>query len=148
MKKLTSVLCALSLLISASSFTLRDDTVSVKVKSAFEKTFSSAGDVNWRKVSGFYMVSFKVGNQDCSAAYNQDGELMSATRNIALSQLPLNIILALKNKYTGYTLDNLVTEMTVSEQTSYYIKAENEKQTLTIKSNSSGDLDLESKAKK
>ena len=149
MKKLTGILCALSLLISASSFhPPKDDTVSAKVKSAFEKTFASASDVNWKKVKGFYMVNFKENNQDFSAAFSEEGELMSATRNISLSQLPLSISLALQNKYQGYSIDNSVTELTVDGQSNYYIKAENSKHSVTIKANSFGDLSVESKTKK
>ena len=149
MKKLTSVLFALSLLITATSFTpSEDDTVSAKVKSAFEKTFIAASDIEWKKVNGFYMVNFKINNQDCSAAYNEKGELMSATRTIASSQLPLNISLALQNKYANYTVDKSVTELTVDNETFYYIKADNTKQSVTIKANSSDDLSIENKAKK
>jgi hypothetical protein len=149
MKKLTGILCALSLLISASSFTAsKDDTISAKIKSAFEKTFTSAADANWQKVNEFYTVNFKVNGRYLSAAYNQDGELLGATRNITLSELPLNITLALKDKYADYTIDKSVTEMTVNDETSYYIKAENAKKILTLKANSSGYLSLESKTKK
>ncbi|MEO6329347.1 MAG: hypothetical protein ABIO55_10455 [Ginsengibacter sp.] len=149
MKKLTSVLFALGLLITASSFTpSKDDTVSAKVKSAFEKTFIAASDVAWKKVNGFYMVNFKINEQDCSAAYNEEGELMSATRILASSQLPLNISLALQNKYADYAIDKSVREITVENETVYYIKADNSKQSLSIKANSAGALSIENKVKK
>src|SRR6185436_11228371 len=125
MKKLTSVLCALSLLILASSFTPpKDDTVSAKIKSAFEKTFTSASDVSWKKSGGFYLAYFKIDNQSFSAAYNENGDLLSASRSITLSQLPLNVNFALQHKFEGYTLDNAVTEINVDGLSNYYIKAE------------------------
>lgn len=149
MKKLTGILCMLALLISASSFTpSEDDNVSTKIKSSFEKTFSSTSDVYWKKVNGFYIVNFKINEQDLAAAYNEDGELVSATRHISLSQLPMNISLALENKYEGYTISNLVTELTTDGQSSYYIKAENPKNILTIKATAGGELMTESKIKK
>lgn len=149
MKKLTSVLCALSLIILASSFTFpKDDAVSAKIKSAFEKIFTSASDVNWKKENGFYIVSFKVDNKDCSAAYNEKAELLSATRTISLSLLPLSISLALQNKYGDYIIEKSVTEVTVSAETSYYIRAENSRRSVTIKANSSGDLSVENSVKK
>ena len=48
MKKLTIILSAVVLLISASYFT-KDETVSAKIKAAFDKTFTSASDVYWKK---------------------------------------------------------------------------------------------------
>lgn len=144
-----NVLCGLSLLISVSAFTpVKDDTVSTKAKSAFEKTFASSSDVVWKKLGGFYMVNFKIDNQDCSAAYNEQGEFMSASRNITLSQLPLSINLALQSKYAEYSINKLAMEVTLNGESNYYIQAENAKHTLTIKANSLGTLSIENKEKK
>src|SRR5260221_10832697 len=104
MKKLTIILSALVILISTSSFA-KDEAVSAKIKIAFQKTFTSATDIHWKKVSEFYFADFRINSQDLSAAYNEDGELISASRSIFLSQLPLNISLALKNKFEDYTVN-------------------------------------------
>src|SRR5687768_8354672 len=126
MKKLTGILTALVLFVSASSFAPNEEIVSAKIKSAFEKTFTSASDVKWNKSDGFYFANFKINQQFLTAAFNDEGELVGASRNIPLSQLPLNISLALQNDYADYTIAS-VTEMTTEGQTNYYIAAENSK---------------------
>ncbi len=62
-----------------------------------------------------------------SAAFNEEGEFLGATRIITLSQLPLSTSLALQDRYAGYTINDSVTEMTTDGQTNYYIAAENSK---------------------
>ena len=148
MKKLTIILSALVILISTSSFA-KDEAVSAKIKSAFQKTFTSATDIHWKKVSEFYFADFRINSQDLSAAYNEDGELVSASRSISLSQLPLNISLALKNKFEDYTVNNTATEINMNGgETNYYIKAENAKRAITIKANTFGELSVVDKTKK
>ena len=148
MKKLTAILTALVLFISASSFAPNEEIVSAKIKSAFEKTFTSASEVKWNKSHGFYFANFKINEQVLEAAFDEEGELVGASRNIALSQLPLNISLALQNDYAGYAINESVTEMTTEGQTNYYITAENSKRILTIKAGAFGDLSIDKKTKK
>ncbi len=148
MKKLTVILTALVLFISASSFAPNEETVSAKIKSAFEKTFTSASQVRWNKSDGFYFADFKINDQVLSAAFNEEGELVGASRNIALSQLPLNISLALQDNYAGYAINDSVTEITTEGQTSYYIAAENSKRIVTIKASANGDISIVKKTKK
>ena len=147
MKKLTGILTALILFVSASSFAPNEEIVSAKIKSAFEKTFTSASDVKWNKSDGFYFANFKINQQVLSAAFDEEGEFLGASRNITLSQLPLSISLALQNDYADYTIGS-VTEMTTERQTNYYITAENSKRIVTIKADAFGDLSIEKKIKK
>lgn len=147
MKKLTIILSALVLLVSASAFT-KDETVSAKVKAAFQKTFTAATDVYWKRVSEFYLADFRINDQNLSAAYNEDGELISASRSVSLAELPLTVSFALKNQFENYTLENIATEVTIEGETNYYIKAENAKRAITIKATSFGDLSIEKKTKK
>ena len=147
MKKLTGILTALVLFVSASSFAPNEEIVSAKIKTAFEKTFTTASEVKWNKSDGFYFANFKINQQVLTAAFNEEGELVGASRNIALSQLPLNISLALQNNYADYTIAH-VTEMTTEGQTNYYIAAENSKRIVTIKADAFGDLSIHKKTKK
>ena len=148
MKKLTVIFAAFSLLLLATSFALPPDSVSTEIKSAFQKIFSSASDVNWKKVNNYYLATFKVNNQEATAAFNEEGQLMSASRSLTLSQLPLVINLALQNQFPEYTFEKSVSEITIDGQSNYYIKGENEKRIIIIKSTGSGNLNIESKTKK
>ena len=148
MKKLTAIFAAFSLLILASSFALPPDSVSIEIKSAFQKIFTSASDVNWKKVNNYYLATFKINDQEATGAYNEEGQLMSASRSLTLSQLPLNINLALQNQFPEYTFEKLVSEITIDGQSNYYIKGETEKKIIIIKANGSGYLNVENKSKK
>jgi hypothetical protein len=147
MKKLTVILSALILAISASAFT-KDVTVSEKVKIAFKKTFSEATDIYWKKINEYYLANFKMDSQNLSAAFDEDGQLVSASRGVYLTELPLTISLALKNQFDNYNLEPVVTEVIGGGETNYYIKAENEKRTVTIKATTYGDLSIVKKARK
>jgi hypothetical protein len=147
MKKLTIILSALILAISASAFT-KDETVSAKVKAAFQKTFTSATDVYWKKVNEFYLANFRINDQSLSAAYDEDGKLISASRSVTLAELPLAVSFCLKNQFEGYTFQNIATEITLDGETSYYINAENTKRAVTIKATGSGESSIVKKAKK
>ena len=148
MKKLTAIFAAFSLLLLASSFALPPDSVSIEIKSAFQKIFSSASDVTWKKVNNYYLATFKINEQEATAAYNEEGQLMSASRSLTLSQLPLNINLALQNQFPEYTFEKSVSEITIDGQSNYYIKGENEKRIIIIKATGSGYLNVENKSKK
>lgn len=148
MKKLTTALTALIILISASAFSTKRDLISDKIKSVFEKTFINATDVKWKKLNEYYLADFTVNNQNASAAFNEKGELLSAARSITLNQMPLIVMLNLQARYPDYTFSNNITELTSEGVTSYFIKAENAKHIVTIKGNALGDLNIEHKTKK
>ncbi|MDB5222352.1 MAG: hypothetical protein JWN83_1019 [Chitinophagaceae bacterium] len=148
MKKLTIIFAGLFLLFSASSFTPPEEAeVSAKVKAVFESGFTSVSEVKWKKREDLYVVSFKANDLYLMAAYNEDAELLAITRFITLSQLPLNVSLALESKYPGYIIDPAIIELS-TDQTLYYIYAENEKFKLKIKSDASGNLSVDSRTKK
>ena len=147
MKKLTTIITGLFLLLSASSFTVGETDVTAKIKTVFEQEFLSASDIKWSKRDDIYIASFKENNNYLAASYTEDGELLSVARYLEISRLPLKVLRGLKNKYSAYTIDPTVIELS-TEQTSYYIYAENEKCKLKIKSDTSGNLTVESKTKK
>ncbi|MBA2250199.1 MAG: hypothetical protein H0W12_08400 [Chitinophagaceae bacterium] len=148
MKKLATILTALILLFSAGSFAASGDNVTTKIKTAFDKNFAAASSVEWKKMSGIYFAYFKLNDQSLSAAYSEDGEMLGATRSITLSQLPLNVSLALQNFKGGYAYNDNVTELVNDGQTTYFIGGDNSKCTVQLKSNASGDLTIEKKIRK
>jgi hypothetical protein len=147
MKKLKTIFAAFLLLISVSSFASPPD-VSTEIKTAFERIFSSAFDVTWKKVNDYYLATFKIDDREATAAYTENGQLISASRMLTLSQLPLNINLALQKQFPEYTFEKLVSEVTKDGQSNYYIKGESEKKIVILSANGSGLLNVESKTKK
>ena len=147
MKKLTTILAAAMIFISASSFAA-DGPVSSKIQMAFEKNFISASDVRWQKISNNYFALFTINNQDLSAAYNEDGELLATSRTLNLSQLPMIVTLALQDRYPKYTFGDVITEITANGESYYLIKGGNDKRVISLRAGSSGTLSVESNKKR
>ena len=89
-----------------------------------------------------------LNSKEVSAAYSENGELLGISRVIATSDLPLSVLLAINCKYENYTIAKTATELTYDGQTSYAFFAENSKQILRLKCNSSGYITVDSKTKK
>lgn len=147
MKKLTTIITGLFLLISSTAFTFPEADVTARIKTVFEKEFITATEVKWERLEDVYVASFKENDIYLTAAYNYDGELLSIARYITLSQIPLNVKRALESKYAGYKISSKVVELS-TDFTSYVIHAENEKFKLKLKSDASGNLMVENKTKK
>ncbi len=148
MKKLSTILAA-ALLLTTSVFAAKDpEKVNAAVKKAFAQQFSAASDIIWEKKSDFYFVYFKLNDKDLSAAYNESGELVGASKIIKTEELPMYVTMAVSEKYCGYSVAKTATEITYEGNTSYYITVENEKQVLKLKCFGNGEINVESKTKK
>ncbi|MBK8522096.1 MAG: hypothetical protein WAT20_14755 [Ferruginibacter sp.] len=155
MKKIKTVLTAIVMLFSISSFATETNNVSPDpekvtpvVKAAFANDFSKATLVKWDKTDEFYFASFLLNNVKVDAAYTENGELIGTSRRIAADQMPLSISVALAENYNGYDVDNSVVELTHQSVTRYYVTVSSKTQTVKLKCYSNGELEVESKTKK
>ena len=145
MKKLTTIVTAALLLFSVSAFASNGDEVTAKVKFAFEKDFTKAKNVYWKKTDDFYFASFIMNDFIVDAAYNEEAELVGTSRKIAIVQLPLSISLTLSQKYSDYTVSDDATELTCNGETKYFVTVVNEKQILRLHCISNGDVSVDKK---
>ncbi len=148
MKKIKTVLTAIVMLLSISSFATEPQKVTPVVKAAFESDFTKASVVNREKTDEFYFASFLLNNVSVQAAYTETGQLIGTSRKIPTDQMPLSISLALAEKYKGYQVDDAVTELTFASVTRYYVTVSNAKQVVRLKCFTNGDIQVESKIKK
>lgn len=155
MKKIKTVLTAIVMLLSISSFATDagkispdPEKVTPVVKAAFANDFSKATLVKWDKTDDFYFASFLLNNVKVDAAYTESGELIGTSRRISADQMPLSISVALADNYSGYEVDNSVVELTYASVTRYYVTVSNKSQTVKLKCYSNGDLEVESKTKR
>lgn len=150
MKKIKTVLTAIVMLLSISSFATGStpDKVTPIVKAAFENNFSNATLVKWEKTDDFYFASFLLNNVNVDAAYTEAGELIGTSRKISAEQMPLSISMALNENYQGYQVDNSVIELTYAAVTRYYVSVSKDNKTLKLKCFGNGDIEIESKSKK
>ena len=167
MKKLTTILAALGLFLSASAFTpatgdddfyrilkvakeksVKITTVSNLISEAFKQKFARAENVNWNRIENFYFVSFQMKETDLTAAYGDDGEFIAVSRRVNFDQLPLAISDAINEKYKGYVIPANVTEIALQGETSYYLTVEGKTSYRQLKCYSNGDITVEKKIKK
>jgi hypothetical protein len=155
MKKIKTVLTAIVMLLSISSFATETKKVSPDpekvtpvVKAAFENDFSKATVVKWEKTDEFYFASFLLNNVKVDAAYTEKGELIGTSRRISADQMPLSISVALADNYGGYEIDNSVVELTHESVTRYYVTVSSKTQAVKLKCYSNGELEVENKTKK
>ena len=155
MKKIKTVLTAIVMLLSISSFATDPGKISPDpekvnpvVKAAFANDFSKATMVKWDKTDDFYFASFLLNNVKVDAAYTESGELIGTSRRISADQMPLSISVALADNYSGYEVDNSVVELTHASVTRYYVTVSSKTQTVKLKCYSNGDLEVESKTKR
>jgi len=149
MKKLPMFFAAAALLFATSAFaTGGPEKVSPKVKAAFEQNFTSAKNVSWEKADDFYFAYFELNTKDVAAAYNEKGELVGTSRVISADQIPLSVSMAIAEKYQGYVVAKVATEITYEGQTSYYVNVENNKQILKLKCDANADISIDTKTKK
>ena len=149
MKKLKTMFAAVAILLATSAFASPGpEKISERVKAEFEKNFTGALNVNWEKKDDFYFASFKLNEKEVSAAYNESGELLGVSRVIEISQLPLNVSLAIANSYKDYAVANNVSEIVFDGQTNYYVNVETSQKVLKLKCNSYGEITVERKTKK
>ncbi len=149
MKKLLAFGVCLVLL-TAQSFANVDpsvDNVNEKVLRAFQETFPSVEEVKWKEYDNYYTVSFRQHAIQSEVRYDKEGNFLSSLRYYKEDMLPLSVLHELKKKYSKKTIFG-VTELIVGSDVAYFVKLEDEKTWMTIKSDQQGNLSVYEKMKK
>ena len=148
MKKLF-VTVAVAVMVGLTSFAADITKVSSKVRTAFEKEFTTATNVSWEILKGenIYHASFVYAGEVMEAYYSTDGEMIAAARHISESKLPLLVNKSLKENFGQYSVKQISEYMT-TESTSYIVSLENEKVTMVARIYSSGSHEVLKKTKK
>jgi hypothetical protein len=131
----------------SSAFANNEETINQKAVSSFKKDFATAQDVKWESSKDFVKATFKLNDQVMFAYYSQTGDLMAVTRNIASSQLPINLLSNLKKKYSNYWISDLF-EISSANDSSFYVTLQNSDQTVVLKSNGISEWEVHRKDKK
>lgn len=147
MKKIKIGLTVAVMLFAFSAFALEPVKLAPAVKAAFEKEFSKASGISWKKSNELYFASFTFNNEDVDAAYNETGELIGVSRRVAMADVPLNISLAIAEKYPGYEVDKTAVELTVEGSTWYSFMVKNGKSLLKLKVFANGEISVDNKIK-
>jgi hypothetical protein len=145
-RKTLLVACCL-LTLSAGAFAAENFTISDKLLQTFKQTFPDAIQVKWVEQADKYTVSFKQNDILTKVDYDKDGNFVSSLRYYTEKNLPVTVICRLQKKYAGKTVFG-VTEVATDAATEYYIKLEDAKNWLTVKSDADGNMQVIEKYKK
>jgi len=118
-----------------SSTSNATDIVSPKALKSFAATFSTATEAAWTITENYYRVEFLLNGQTLHAFYNEEGKLISASRNISSLQLPIILQTELKKEFPKYWITDLF-EMSTNNGVEYYITIEDADTKTVLKSSS------------
>jgi len=121
--------------------------ISEKILQTFKQTFPDAEQVKWLEQSDKYTVDFKDNGVTTKVDYDKDGNFISSVRYYYEKNLPVNIICKLQKRFAGKKVFG-VTEMTTENNVEYFIKLEDAKSWMTVKSNVDGNMEVVEKYKK
>ena len=124
---------ATALLLTLSTFAKPADSISGDINTSFKKNFRTAQLMSTEKHEAFTKLTFKMNNAIMFAFYSRTGDLLAVTRNIVSSQLPINLLLSLKNDYSAYWITELF-EFTSNDDSCYYVSLESADAKVTLRS--------------
>ena len=107
--------------------------VSKEVKETFCKEFINAVDVRWEISNDYVKATFLMDDQALSAYFHNDGELFAVTRSILSNQLPIQLLIKLKDEYIAYWITDLI-EVYSHDESSYFVTLRSSTKELVLKS--------------
>lgn len=143
-KLLFAALLAVSL--STSAFA-EGTKVSVSVANSFKTEFSNAANVTWDLKDEYAKATFTVDNVKMEAFYNQQGELIGKSKGVNLQDLPVSAKRAFAKKYQDYTVKEVI-YFEGSDDSAYFLSAENEKESIIFKVGDNAQLTTFKQTKK
>ena len=145
-RKTLLVTCCL-LTLSAGVFAAENYIISDKLLATFKQTFPDAVQVKWVEQADKYTVSFKQNDILTKVDYDKDGNFVSSLRYYSEKNLPVTVICHLQKKYADKSVFG-VTEVATEGATTYYIKMQDDKNWLTVRSDPDGNMQVTEKYRK
>jgi hypothetical protein len=129
-----------------SSFARNPNNGDDNVNAYFHKDFREAELLETKSGTDYTRFTFKMSGMILSAFYSNKGELLAITHNIKSTQLPLTLLMQVRNDYNGFWITELF-ELNSNGESTYYITLENADKTITLRS-SANNWDVFSKSTK
>jgi hypothetical protein len=127
----------LTVTVATSAFSADEKKVNVNILRAFESEFTEANNVQWNVKSEYIKASFEVDGKKADAFYSHDGEYLGSSSKIVLEDLPVQAKRTFAKKYADYTVLEAI-KFNGTEETAYFVSAENEKQSVVLKITNGG----------
>jgi hypothetical protein len=103
------------------------------VIASFHKEFRTADVMQVETKKDYTKLTFRMNGVVMFAYYSQDGDLMAVVRNILSTQLPIRLLMELKDKHSDCWITDLF-ELDRNGQTIYYASLENSDMKVTLRS--------------
>lgn len=116
----------------SSAFAAGTNKVSNMALRTFQTEFGNATNVEWTVKSSFTKASFLKDGQNTEAFFDTDGNLIGSSRAITIDQLPTDAKRSFAKKYPNYTINEAI-RFDDNEKTSFYLSAENEKESVVLR---------------
>ncbi len=146
MKKLI-IAAIIAVSVAGSAFAAPTVSVNYNVLSSFKSAFKGATDIQWTVKEDFVKASFIINDERIEAFYNQYGEEIGTSKAITLDAMPVDAKRAFAKMYNNYTVKEAI-QFEGTDETAYYISAENEKETVIIKVGENNRVSVFSQTKK
>jgi hypothetical protein len=118
----------------------------------FTTSFPKAERVHWYELPKAWVVNFVADGVRARIVYLKDGKATEFTRYYFESNLPFLIRSRIKNAYPNKNIFGVVEVSTIAEtgtaRVEYFVKLEDAKSWMTVKSDNEGNLTLTEKYKK
>ncbi|HEV2354924.1 MAG TPA: hypothetical protein VGR89_11805 [Puia sp.] len=115
-----------------SAFARPTDNSNDIVLASFHKEFRTADIMKVENNRDYTKVTFRLNDAVMFAYYGENGNLIAIVRNIPSTQLPIQLLMELKNKHSDSWITDLF-EINSGGQTSYYVTLENSDTVLTLR---------------
>ena len=147
MKKLIMFFSALLL-----SFSLLARDPEDKLIKTFNTSFPKAERVHWFELPKAWVVNFVADGVRSRVVYLKDGKVTEFTRYYFEANLPFSIRSRIKDAYPNKNIFGVVEVSIITEtgasRVEYFVKLEDEKNWMTVKSDNEGNLVVVEKYKK
>lgn len=117
------------------------------VITSFRKDFKKAELLSSEQGKVYTKLTFKMSDMVMFAYYDADGQLIALVRNIKSNQLPIQLMLKVKQNYADCWISDLF-EINADGGTNYYITLENENTRVTLRSADSNNWEVYNKKSK
>jgi hypothetical protein len=108
------------------------------ILASFHKDFRTAELMGIEAKKEYSKVTFKLNDLVLFAYYSENGDLIAVVRNILSSQLPIQLLMDLKQNHSNCWITDLF-EINSNGQTNYYVTLENGDTRTTLRSASSNN---------
>jgi hypothetical protein len=130
-----------------SSFAAPTGNGSDIVIASFHKEFRTADVLQVDTKRDYTKVTFKMNDVVMFAYYSENGDLIAVVRNILSTQLPIHLLMELKQQHPDCWITDLF-EMDTNGQTVYYAAVENSDVKVTLRSDNTSTWETYQKENK